>query len=324
VTDSTPLVSIGMPVYNSEKWLPPTLDSLLHQTYPYLEIVICDNASTDNTGAICQAYAGQDQRIRYHRNAKNMGGPYNFRRVFDLSRGEYFMWVAADDVRPSTAVESLVTALLRNDRAVMAHGPVLVQVEGREGLQEVMNNMRLSDTRGAARIQSFTQGIKHRAMLFGLYRQWALARVTYKDGYGPDYLLCLQMCLLGPIEYVQTPMIVYYERVPSGGAMPAASPLTLIKLLTPGRGWRKHWIVLLMGCYFLLRVHGTSLPQRLACVVAHAVSFSRLYRVQLAKGTVHLVFWPAACLISITWWLARRWSVSLHFARRLKALVARI
>ena len=61
-------VSIGIPVYNGDKYLPDALDSLLAQSFKDFEIVISDNASTDRTAEICQAYRNKDARIRYFRS----------------------------------------------------------------------------------------------------------------------------------------------------------------------------------------------------------------------------------------------------------------
>jgi len=93
----SPKVSLGFPVYNGEKYLRFALDSLVQQNYPDFELVISDNASTDGTNAICLEYASRDSRIRYSRNKENTGLAANHNRVLELSRGEYFKWVAHDD-----------------------------------------------------------------------------------------------------------------------------------------------------------------------------------------------------------------------------------
>ena len=95
--DNKPLVSIGMPVYNGEKYLRQALDSLLAQDYENFELIISDNASTDATWQICREYAAGDARIRLSRNERNLGALANFGIVLNMARGPYFMWVAADD-----------------------------------------------------------------------------------------------------------------------------------------------------------------------------------------------------------------------------------
>ena len=94
---NVPKVSIGLPVWNGEKYLRMALDSILRQDYADFELIISDNASTDATQTICQEYAARDARIRYFRNEKNIGASGNYNRVFELSRGEYFKWISHDD-----------------------------------------------------------------------------------------------------------------------------------------------------------------------------------------------------------------------------------
>jgi glycosyltransferase involved in cell wall biosynthesis len=95
---NAPKVSIGMPVYNGEAFIREALDSLLMQTYADYELIISDNASTDGTEAICREYVVKDARISYVRQAKNRGYAANFQFLLDEALGEYFMWMAADDI----------------------------------------------------------------------------------------------------------------------------------------------------------------------------------------------------------------------------------
>src|SRR3954471_8256298 len=95
---SPPLLSIGLSVYNGEPFIREALDSLLSQTFRDFELIVSDNASTDGTSEICEAYAARDSRVRYYRNEKNMGAGWNTRRVFSLARGQYFKWAACDDI----------------------------------------------------------------------------------------------------------------------------------------------------------------------------------------------------------------------------------
>ena len=86
----TPLLSVGLFVYNGERFLEETLDSILSQTFTDFELIISDNASTDRTGEISEAYVRRDDRIRYYRGEKNMGAGWNVRRVYELATGKYF------------------------------------------------------------------------------------------------------------------------------------------------------------------------------------------------------------------------------------------
>jgi glycosyltransferase involved in cell wall biosynthesis len=115
-----PQVSIGLPVYNGENFVAEAIESVLAQTFADWELIISDNASTDRTGEICRAYAGRDERICYVRADVNRGVAWNFNRVFELARGEYFKWMAHDDLNASTQLERLVEVLDRDGSIVLA------------------------------------------------------------------------------------------------------------------------------------------------------------------------------------------------------------
>jgi hypothetical protein len=88
-----------MPLYNAQKYLRAALDCLIAQTFEDFELIISDNASTDDTDAIVREYEAADPRIRYIRQEQNKGAAYNFNVVMQEARGEFFMWAAADDLR---------------------------------------------------------------------------------------------------------------------------------------------------------------------------------------------------------------------------------
>lgn len=318
----TGLVSIGVPVYNGERTIRETLVSLQQQTYNNLEIVISDNASTDNTAQICKEFAASDSRIRYYRNRYNIGVNQNFRRVFELSSGEYFMWNGADDMRPRTAVERCLDGLLRNDSAVMAHGPVLANRPGEKYLHMVTNESDISQPRAAERIRAFIKQIKHNAILYGLYRRSAISKGTLGlYHYAQDYLICLQMCLLGSVEYVRTPMIIYQENslVPLRDCMYPAAPITPRNLLNAG-GTRvkKCWTVLLMGSYYFTTIRGVPLMDRIGGTIALVCNFGWLYRSRLAKEVIFQLFRPLAALIAVLRDVAHRSPLCLRVTRSLK------
>lgn len=117
---STPRVSIGMPVRNGEEFIRQGLDSLLGQSFGDVEVIISDNASSDGTQAICEEYARRDQRIRYHRNSRNIGLQGNFARVLDLATAQYFMWGSPDDQWDPSYIAKMVDVLDSQEAVVLA------------------------------------------------------------------------------------------------------------------------------------------------------------------------------------------------------------
>lgn len=92
----TPKISVIVPVYNVEKYLSRCIDSILAQTFTDFELLLIDDGSTDNSGRICDGYAGKDNRIRvFH---KENGGVSSARNLgLDNAKGEYIAFIDADD-----------------------------------------------------------------------------------------------------------------------------------------------------------------------------------------------------------------------------------
>ncbi len=185
-----PRVSIGMPVYNGARYLRLVIDAHLNQTFTDFELIISDDASTDDTRAICEEFAATDPRIRYYRATKNGGATRNFNRVFQLARGEYFKWSAQDDLLEPTYLEKCFKALEAQRETVLCHSlckivdfkpleqgeiagkdlPVLERYDpGR-----YRTNAGRATTRFGARIK-----VRHCAELYGLIRRDALGRVNH-------------------------------------------------------------------------------------------------------------------------------------------------
>ena len=116
---TAPLVSIGVPAYNGGRHLVEALESARAQAYAPIEIIVSDDASSDDTETICRHFAAIDARVRYVRQRRNLGAISNFKRVRDLARGTYFTWLAQDDLLSDPRyVGTVVDFLERNPDVV--------------------------------------------------------------------------------------------------------------------------------------------------------------------------------------------------------------
>jgi glycosyltransferase involved in cell wall biosynthesis len=113
-----PKVTIGMPVYNGERFVEEALQSLLGQTFGDFELIVSDNASTDRTGSICRDYAARDPRIHYICNKTNVGFCRNQNRVYQLARGEYFLLAHHDDLRSRVYLEQTLQ-VMESDHSIV-------------------------------------------------------------------------------------------------------------------------------------------------------------------------------------------------------------
>lgn len=115
-----PLVTIAVPTRNRSKDLAKALEALLAQTYTNIEVLISDNASTDETPAICSAYAAGDARIRCFRQDRNIGLVANHNFLLRHAAGKYFMWACDDDYWERTFVEVLMGLLSDSEDGAVA------------------------------------------------------------------------------------------------------------------------------------------------------------------------------------------------------------
>src|SRR5436190_3693526 len=138
-----PRVSIGLAVYNGEKYLSQTLDSIVDQTFGDFELVISDNASSDGTEDICRQYAARDARIRYSQSPVNIGLTNNFNRAFRLSSGQYFRWAAADDVFAPTSLERCVDILDKHSEVVLCYPKTILIDDNGDPLRDYDDNLDL-------------------------------------------------------------------------------------------------------------------------------------------------------------------------------------
>jgi glycosyltransferase involved in cell wall biosynthesis len=116
-----PRLSIGLPVYNGEQYLAESIEALLGQTFEDFELVISDNASTDETEEICRKYGRQDRRIRYFRQPRNIGLAPNHGFTLDQARGELFKWASHDDLYGRDLHKLSIEALDKHPEVVLAH-----------------------------------------------------------------------------------------------------------------------------------------------------------------------------------------------------------
>ncbi len=213
----SPKVSIGLPVYNGEEYIREALDSLLAQTLTDFELIVSDNASTDDTEAICREYAAGDQRIRYVRQRENRGALANFQFVLDEAGGEYFMWAAADDRWDPDWLTALLSEF---DTGVsIAFGSVAPFFDlDRPGSTFVLKSLAGPATIRMVRYYLWRESGAKACAIYGLYLTAELRKVAHavfagrtdKD-WGADVILVFTMLGVGCLRV--TTAAALYKRV---------------------------------------------------------------------------------------------------------------
>ncbi len=211
------MVSIGLPVYNAERYLSQSLDSLLAQTFCDFEVVVCDNASSDATARIAENYARRDPRVRVYQADRNHGLAWNWNRAFDLSTGRFFKWAAADDVHRPQYLQRTVEVLLGQPDTVLVHSrTVEVDEDGVAGA-EVIKELRTDACDVAARFHELTRKGWPCVDVFGLVRSEVLAQTGLHGRYPrSDRALLAELGLHGRL--VQVPEVLFHRREFAGRA----------------------------------------------------------------------------------------------------------
>jgi len=208
-------VSVGLPVYNGERYLAEALDSLLAQTYEDFELIICDNASTDRTGEIARTYAAKDKRVRYASNDVNLGVAGNYRRTFELSSGEYFRWAAVDDLCAPAALARCVEVLDREPEVVLAYPRTkLVDEEGRV-IAEYEDGLHLASPRASERFAQLHARLRLCNAAYGVVRRDVLLRTALIGPYlASDGVLLAELTLYG--RFWEIPEFLFFRRIHAG------------------------------------------------------------------------------------------------------------
>ena len=231
-----PTLTIGLPVHDGADYLAQSLDALLAQTWTDFELVISDNASTDETATICRDYAAREPRIRYLRQPVNIGAAPNHMVVVGEARGRYFKWASHDDLYAPELLEKCIAVLDTRSDVVLAHSwDALIDSEGRV-VEQAPYALDTADPDPAARLRSLlrTPGGND---FYGVIRTDVLRRVPpHGTYYNADRTFVAGLVLQGPFH--QVPEVLYWRRDHENRASRAGDRRAIAAALGPERANR--------------------------------------------------------------------------------------
>jgi glycosyltransferase involved in cell wall biosynthesis len=214
MSDGEPLVSIGLPIRNGERYLEEAVRSVLAQEYGRIELVISDNASDDGTQEICRQLARSDARVRYHRQSENIGLVPNFNAVLHLAQGSYLKWMGDDDWLTPSYVTSCVQALEED--------PALILVTTRQAHVDLAGAVESasydgSRMRSISAVERFTEMLRllnesHLLLdpLYGMTRRAWVARLHRPVMLFEDQIFAARLALAGPSGHLD--QVLSYRR----------------------------------------------------------------------------------------------------------------
>ena len=219
-----PEISIGMPVYNGEKFLKKRLESILNQTFKNFELIISDNASTDKTDEICKDFMNNDKRIRYIRQRENKGVTWNLNFVLKEAKGEFFIWTAVDDMISPKFLEKNHEILKNNENYVASISKIesiinLDEKKDDDFFSKLTINLRNSTRPRSVFTISGTFDEKVRSYLrksscqviYSLFRRKELSTCYHESFIGNDWIVFLNILKYGDLHVLNDVLMFEYQ-----------------------------------------------------------------------------------------------------------------
>jgi glycosyltransferase involved in cell wall biosynthesis len=205
------LITVGLPVYNSERFVRQSIDSLLGQTYSRFVLLISDNASTDATAEICRQYAAADSRVQYTRNEVNIGNPRNFNRIANLCTTRYLKWSTADDYWAPAFLERSLEIMERDPTIALCYPQAtIVDAEGGNP-RDYDDVLHLMQEDPAERFMALLDRILLVHQHLGLIRMSCLRRTHLLGTHvASDYNLLAELALYG--KFYELPERLFFRR----------------------------------------------------------------------------------------------------------------
>jgi glycosyltransferase involved in cell wall biosynthesis len=208
MTEARPPVSVGLAVRNGLNVVGRCIDSVLSQDFADFELVICDNVSDDGTNELLAEYARADPRVSVSENPVDIGSHENMNRVLELSRGEYFRWISADDWLEPGCLSACVGALEERADAIGVTTYFTIHADGASRYEEYRGEFPSSEDparRFERMLWFFHAGDAKYDPIYGMYRRAALMRShRLRPSEQTDWLLSAELALTGPILHVDS------------------------------------------------------------------------------------------------------------------------
>ncbi|MGH8262975.1 MAG: glycosyltransferase family 2 protein [Steroidobacteraceae bacterium] len=200
-----------MPVYNCARHLAAALESLLAQTFTDFELLVADNASTDETAAIVHRYRRRDSRIRYVRHERNAGAPANWNYVAHAARGQYLKWASGNDLAAPSMLARAVEVLDREPAAVLCYGRTQLIDEAGASLGIYGGDIEVRALRPSSRFIHVCRRLVMNNAQHGLLRLGAVRKTRFNPIYPHgDIVFMAELAMLG--QFVRLRDVLFYRR----------------------------------------------------------------------------------------------------------------
>lgn len=247
MSNRSPKLTVGMPVYNEAQFLSVAVKSILDQDFDDFEFIISDNASSDGTEHIARQFAGQDRRIRYVRQPRNKGTIANVITILKMARGQFIMFGGGHDYWEPQYMSRCIEAIESDESIVLAYTEAWWGTPESRGERHMLGNR--FDTRGlplsrrllttAARVPPYA--------IYGVMRTHLVRNMMlWKPSFGPDLKILFHLATSGSFAYIPEPLFCLRRTVDTnhihrsinrqGGSLGPRGSFTMIVEF-----FRTHW-----------------------------------------------------------------------------------
>ena len=201
------LVSVGLPVRNGADRIGEVARSALAQDYDHIELVICDNASTDHTEEVCRDLLQADSRVVYHRHKDNIGLTYNFVSAIQIAKGTYFRWIGDDDwLAPDFVSRTLECFTEDESRLIVTTQIAYTSPDGVTKSDNSYNGAPMASHDPVARLTEMMRLLNESHLLidplYALVRREPVAAIPRRNMLREDEVFAAKLALAGPWGHV--------------------------------------------------------------------------------------------------------------------------
>jgi glycosyltransferase involved in cell wall biosynthesis len=202
------LITIGIPTYNRVTQLERAIESALNQDYNNIEVIVSDNASTDETESFCRQICAGENRLKYMRQTENIGPTANFTAVLRAASGKYFMWLGDDDWLDIDYVSSCARELSSDpDLSLVSGVPEYYQDGKRTHAGKFFSLLHNSAWR---RVIGYYTKVADNGMFYGLMRTAQIRQLEISGVMGGDWLMIASVAFTGKVK-TMTEICVHRE-----------------------------------------------------------------------------------------------------------------
>lgn len=276
-----PLVSVCIPTYNRAAGLRRAVEAVQEGDFHDVEIIISDNASSDDTETVARALAAADPRIRYFRHERNQGPTRNFEFAREQARGKYFVWCGDDDYFAPDYLRRCV-AEMEGDAGLMLASGLGAYHRGDGVVVYHGNVLQLESPSPVARVAHYLFKVRDNSVFYGVYRREAVAPCHLPNTLGGDWVWLADILLRGRARIL--PDVAVFRRF--GDSTSSSHARIVATIGAPAWHARHRFLAIASNfrAYFAGSGYYRAQPQRVRAAVLVLVAAAMAFRATRQAG----------------------------------------